>query len=123
MKKKDMATLIDGIRRLADDLTFIGDVLEGKDPASVQAEPEKTEDMNAEPEAAETETKQEESEPEVEDPKYTFEQVRGILAEKSRSGHREAVKAMITRHGGAQLSDFKDKPDILAEMAKEAEGF
>lgn len=123
MKKKDMATLIDGIRRLADDLTFIGDVLEGKDPASAQTEPEKTEDMNAEPEAAETQTKQEKAEPAAEEPKYTFEQVRGILAEKSRSGHREAVKAMITRHGGVQLSDFKDMPDILTEMAKEAEGF
>ena len=123
MKKKDMATLIDGIRRLADDLTFIGDVLEGKGPASAQAEPEKTEDMNAEPEAAETGAKQEEAKPAAEEPKYTFEQVRGILAEKSRNGHREEVKAMITRHGGVQLSDFKDKPDILTEMAKEAEGF
>lgn len=125
MKKKDMATLVEGIRRLADDLTFIGDVLEGKEPASAQAEPEKAEEMKPE-EAAdvpEPEAKQEEAEPVPETPTYTFEQVRGILAEKSRSGHREEVKAMIQRHGGMQLSDYKDKPDILTAMAKEAEGF
>ena len=125
MKKKDMATLVEGIRRLADDLTFIGDVLEGKEPASTQAEPEKAEAMKPEAEAAdvpETEAKQEDAEPVQETPTYTFEQVRGILAEKSRSGHREQVKALIGKYGGEQLSDYKDKPDILADLVKEAEG-
>ena len=125
MKKKDMATLIECIRRLADDLTFIGDVLEGKDPSVPQADPDERDAKPDAEEAPEAEQEQAAPEPEPvkEEPKYTFEQVRGILAEKSRSGHREQVKAMIQRYGGMQLSDYKDKPDILTAMAEEAEGF
>ncbi len=51
---------------------------------------------------------------------YTYEQARAILAEKSRSNHREEVKAILASHGVKQLSDVKD-PKLLAAIVAEAE--
>lgn len=36
----------------------------------------------------------------------TLEEVRGILADKASSGHREAVQALIHKHGAQRLSDI-----------------
>jgi hypothetical protein len=35
----------------------------------------------------------------------TLEEVRGVLAEKSRSGYTAEVKALIEKHGAARLSE------------------
>lgn len=131
MKKKDVQTLIDGLRAISEEIASLADKLETSEPAKVPVkneEPEAAEEENPYEPTAAAVTKEASTEPvpEKEDmqkaPVYTFEQVRGILAEKSRGGHREQVKALITKHGGVQLSDYKDKPDILAELVKEAEG-
>ena len=50
----------------------------------------------------------------------TFEEARAVLAEKSRTGFRAEVKAILTRHGVTQLSDVKD-PKVLAAIVAEAE--
>ena len=50
----------------------------------------------------------------------TLEEARAVLAEKSRSGHKEEVKALIKRHGAKQLSDIKN-PAELAALVEEAE--
>ena len=50
----------------------------------------------------------------------TYEEVRAILAEKSRTGFRAEVKAILTKHGVAQLSDVKD-PSVFAAIVAEAE--
>ena len=51
---------------------------------------------------------------------YTYTEVRAILAEKSRLGHRAEVKAILSRHGVQQLSDVRD-PETFAAIAAEAE--
>ena len=51
---------------------------------------------------------------------YSYEEVRAILAEKSRTGFRAEVKALLTAHGVKQLSDVKD-PDVFAALVTEAE--
>ena len=51
---------------------------------------------------------------------YTYEEVRAILAEKSRTGFRAEVKAILTSHGVKQLSDVKD-PQEFAAIVAEAE--
>lgn len=38
---------------------------------------------------------------------YTFEEVRAILATKSREGHTDEVKEIITALGAEKLSDIK----------------
>ena len=50
----------------------------------------------------------------------TYEEVRAILAEKSRTGFRAEVKALLTAHGADKLSAITD-PEELAAIAKEAE--
>ena len=48
------------------------------------------------------------------------ELVRAILAEKSRTGFRAEVKAILTAHGVKQLSDVKS-PEEFAAIVAEAE--
>lgn len=50
----------------------------------------------------------------------TLEQVRAVLAEKSRSGHTEEVRVLLETHGANKLSeiDSKEYPTLLAEAAK-----
>lgn len=40
---------------------------------------------------------------------YTFEEVRAILATKSREGHTDEVKEIITALGAEKLSDIKSE--------------
>ena len=51
---------------------------------------------------------------------YTYEEARAVLAEKSRTGFRAEVKAILTKHGVKQLSEVTD-PKVLADMVSEAE--
>lgn len=109
MKKKDITVLIDGFRRLSADAAEIAELLSStettsKKTAEVQAEPE-----TPAPAAEETPIKV-----------YTFEEVRGILSDKARSGFRAEVKALLTSHGVKQLSDITD-PAVFAELVAEAE--
>jgi len=58
---------------------------------------------------------------ETEAPKTaTMEEVRGLLAEKSRSGFRAEVKALLTAHGVEKLSEITD-PAELGKLKEEAE--
>ena len=48
-----------------------------------------------------------ETKPEVKQP--TLEEVRAAMADKSRDGHREVVKAIITKYGANNLSSLDPK--------------
>ena len=50
----------------------------------------------------------------------TMEEVRGLLAEKSRSGFRAEVKALLSAHGVEKLSEITD-PEELGTLLSEAE--
>ena len=50
----------------------------------------------------------------------SLEQVRGLLAEKSRKGFRAEVKALLTAHGVDRLSEISD-PAELGKLMAEAE--
>ena len=54
-----------------------------------------------------------------EKPVITLEQVRGVLAGKSRDGYTAEVRAIITRHGANRLSEIKHED--YAVVLKEAE--
>ena len=73
---------------------------------------------NEEPVKKKSKAKRKEEEPEVEDPSLeevpeekqpTLEEVRSAMADKSRDGHREAVKAIITKYGANNLSTLDPK--------------
>ena len=105
MKKTDKAVLAEGFRRLSAVYADMADQLEGiADAPSKKPE-------TPEPPA-----------PTVEESvkAVTKEDVRLVLAEKSRSGYRAEVKALLTAHGAEKLSDITD-PETLAAILKEAE--
>ena len=106
MKKKDLTVLIEGLRKLSADITEIADLLSG-----TETQKEKQE-APADPVAPTAE--------EVPEKVYSKEEVRAILADKSRSGFRAEVKALLTAHGAKQLSDITD-PKELAALVSEAE--
>ena len=56
------------------------------------------------------------AEPEVKAP--TLEEVRAVLAEKSRAGHTAKVKELLEKHGAPKLSgiDPAEYPALLAEV-------
>ena len=97
MKKKE---LIESLRRLAADVTAIAEALEGKEeteqeaPAANESLPEKK--------------------------IYTFEEARTLLAAHVRDGHREAVKALLSKYGVKMLSELKDDPEKLTALVDEA---
>lgn len=107
MKKKDTTVLIDGLKKLSADLAELAAQLEGTEA------PAKKQDAPAEESAP---APQEEAPAKV----WTLEEVRGILAEKSRTGYRAEVKAILTAHGVKQLSAITD-PEELAAIVAEAE--
>ena len=103
MTKKEKQVLIAGLKKLATDVADLATILEG-----AQA-PEKTQEAPA-------------KEPDQEAPvkEYNYEEVRAILAEKSRTGFRAEVKALLTAHGVKQLSEVKT-PEEFASIVAEAE--
>ena len=94
MTNQDKKVLIDGLKKLSADMADLAAQLEGADAQQ---------DVPAEK------------------PTYTYEDVRAILAEKSRTGFRAEVKAILTAHGVKQLSDVKD-PTEFAAIVADAEG-
>ncbi len=61
----------------------------------------------AEPDAVPTESPKATPQAEVPAPKpIALEQVRAVLAEKSRSGHTAKVRALLEKHGAAKLSQI-----------------
>ena len=127
MKKKEVAVLIDGLRRLSALTAEIADSLAGKE-APVNNQTADAIEQDAEVPQAETETQLEQpaetvpAEEVVPAKGYSFEEVRGILADRARAGFREEIKAMLNAHGAKQLSEITD-PAVLASLVAEAEAF
>ena len=75
---------------------------------------------DAEPDAAPTEPPKASPQAESPAPKpITLEQVRAVLAEKSRNGHTAQVRALLEKHGAAKLSEID--PAEYAGLLAEAE--
>lgn len=127
MKKKEVAVLIDGLRRLSALTAEIADSLAGKE-APVNNQTADAIEQEAEVPQAETETQLEQpaetvpAEEVVPAKVYSFEEVRGILADRARAGFREEIKAMLNAHGAKQLSEITDHA-VLASLVAEAEAF
>ena len=56
---------------------------------------------------------------EPEEKPLTLEEVRAVLAEKSRSGHTEEVRGLLAKHGADKLSEID--PAEYAALLAEAE--
>ncbi len=100
MIKNDNYVLVEGLKKLVEGATSLIAFLQQQTTLPENEAP----DVSAEDPAKEC----------------TYEEARAVLAEKSRTGFRAEVKAILTRHGVTQLSDVRD-PKELAAIVAEAE--
>lgn len=103
---KLLLDVVNDMRSLADSIQAVCDAIASDEPTEMS----QAETPGAVPE--ETEKSKTEKQPEI-----TLEQVRGILADKSRSGKTAEVRAIIQKYGADKLSgiDPKDYPAVLAD--------
>ena len=99
-KAKLLLDVIEDIRSLGDSLQVLADAMAGGDTA---------EQPKAKAKPA----------PKAEQKAITLEDVRKVLAEKSRAGFTNEVKAIITAHGSDKLSDINQAE--YESVLKEAE--
>jgi hypothetical protein len=102
--------VVSDLKSLAESIETLVSAMEANEVAPINEEPTKKK-SKAKVKAEESETK--EPEPEVEEvpeeKQPTLEEVRAAMADKSRDGHREAVKAIITKYGANNLSSLDPK--------------
>lgn len=116
-KIKLLLDVVQDMRSLADSLQAVADAIAENEPADTPEEntgkkPKKADSKKTakkEPEAA--------SFPAPEKKPLTLEEVRVVLAEKSRAGHTAEVRALLNKHGADKLSniDPAEYPALLAD--------
>jgi len=121
-KVKLLLDVIGDLRSLADSLQAVADAVADNGAAEVEAtvtkEPEKAGKAGkAAKNTAKKDTKAAKQEPE--EKPLTLEEVRAVLAEKSRSGHTEEVRELLNKHGADKLSEID--PAEYAALLAEAE--
>lgn len=126
-KKKDMALLIEGLRRISSDFTALADELEGKPSVNEEEKTAVTTETTeaSTPEAAPEQepgqetpvTKEAPAEPAA--PALEMSDVRKILADQSRKGYTDKVKQILSNHGASKLSELAKSE--YAAVVKEAE--
>ncbi len=89
---------------MADEMTALARALDTDKKKTERKEPEKA----AEPEIP------------APVPDITLEQVRGVLAGKSREGHTEEIKSLLNKYGSNRLSGIT--PENYAALLADAEG-
>ena len=94
-KMKELSLVLDELIRCGESLIQISTDL--KENFSAPAEPEPEKDKTKEPKKA--------ADPIPEKKQMKLEDVRAILAEKSRDGYTNGIKARRKKHGGHKLSE------------------
>lgn len=122
-KVKLLLDVIGDLRSLADSLQAVADAVADNSAADAELtttkEPEKAGrgGRAAAKNTAKKDAKAAKQEPE--EKPLTLEEVRAVLAEKSRSGHTEEVRGLLAKHGADKLSEID--PAEYAALLAEAE--
>ena len=122
-KVKLLLDVIGDLRSLADSLQAVADAVADSDAAGAEMtttkEPEETGKAGKTGKTAKNTAKKEAkaAKQEPEEKPLTLEEVRAVLAEKSRSGHTEEVRELLAKHGADKLSEIDpaEYPVLLAE--------
>ncbi|WP_296561254.1 rRNA biogenesis protein rrp5 [uncultured Acetobacterium sp.] len=104
-RTKLLLDVISDVRSLADSLQAVADAMLENDPVEVANQAASTE----EPIVANLE----------ESVKIKLEDVRAVLADKSRMGHTAAVRDLLAKYGASKLSEID--PEKYLAMLKDAE--
>lgn len=110
---KLLLDVIEDVRSLADSLQAVAD-------AMMESEPEQEEKpaKKAAPKKTPKPDAKKDIRPKVEKP-LTLEDVRAVLADKSRKGHTAEVKQLLVKHGADKLSEID--PEKYAVLLADAE--
>lgn len=112
-KIKLLLDVVGDLRSLADSLQAVADAMTQSEPeaeapaAGTEKKPKKADTKKAEPAPS----------PAPKEKPLTLEEVRAVLAEKSRAGHTAEVRALLIKHGADKLSDIDpaEYPALLAD--------
>ncbi len=115
--------VIGDLRSLTDSLQAVADAVADSGAAEAEMtttkEPEETGKAGRAGKTAKNTAKKEakSAKQEPEEKPLTLEEVRAVLAEKSRSGHTEEVRALLNKHGADKLPEIDpaEYPALLAE--------
>lgn len=125
-KVKLLLDVIGDLRSLADSLQAVADAVADNGAAEAELtttkEPEETGKAGKTGKAAAKNTAKKEAKAAKQEPEekpLTLEEVRAVLAEKSRSGHTEEVRELLAKHGADKLSEID--PVEYAALLAEAE--
>lgn len=122
-KIKLLLDVVQDMRSLADSLQAVAEAVADSGAAETELtttkEPEKAgkTGKTAAKNTVKKDTKAAKQEPE--EKLLTLEEVRAVLAEKSRSGHTEEVRELLAKHGADKLSEID--PAEYAALLAEAE--
>lgn len=109
--------VVSDLKSLAESIETLVHAMESNEAGPINEEPTKKK-SKAKTKAEDPETKKSEVgeatietpvEEATEEKQPTLEEVRAAMADKSRDGHREAVKAIITKYGANNLSSLDPK--------------
>ena len=122
---KLLLDVVQDMRSLADSLQAVADAVADSGMAEAEMaitnEPEETGKAGKTGKTAKNTAKKEAkaAKQEPEEKVLTLEEVRAVLAEKSRSGHTEEVRELLAKHGADKLSEID--PAEYAALLAEAE--
>ena len=122
-KVKLLLDVIGNLRSLADSLQAVADAVADNDAAGEMTATKEPEKAGRGGKAAAKNTAKKDTKPAAkqapEEKPLTLEEVRAVLAEKSRAGHTAEVKELLARHGADKLSEID--PAEYAVLLAEAE--
>lgn len=120
-KVKLLLDVIGDLRSLADSLQAVADAVADNGAAEMEATVTKElEKAGKAGKAAGQNTSKKDTKAAGQEPEekpLTLEEVRVVLAEKSRSGHTEEVRELLNKHGADKLSEI-DPAEYVALLAE-----
>jgi len=123
-KMKLLLDVIGDLRSLADSLQAVADAVADSGAAEAELTTTKEQEKAGKTgKAAARNTAKKDAKPaakqEPEEKPLTLEEIRAVLAEKSRAGHTAEVKELLNKHGADKLSEID--PAEYAALLAEAE--
>ena len=116
-KVKLLLDVIGDLRSLADSLQAVADAVAENDSSAEMTATKELEEKSKTKAAAKKTTMKKTPKAEPEEKPLTLEEVRAVLAEKSRAGHTAEVKELLNKHGADKLSEIdpSEYPALLAD--------
>jgi len=116
-KVKLLLDVIGDLRSLADSLQAVADAAAENDASAEMTATKEAEEKGRPKAATKKTTAKKTPNAEPDEKPLTLEEVRAVLAEKSRAGHTAEVKELLNKHGADKLSEIDpaEYPALLAE--------